>query len=201
MNLHELRRAYERRVGSRDQLKQQIARTETAIKAKTRELKVAERSQDIVRAVALETQAQLEYRIASTISAAQESVFDDPYGFAVKFEERRGKTECDLLFEKDRQTMDPLASSGYGAVDVASFALRISAWSMSRKTRPVLLLDEPFRFLSTNYQPLASEMVKKISQQLGLQMLIITHEEQIMDAADKVFRVSIKGGISQIQES
>ncbi|MFP4424781.1 MAG: hypothetical protein ACLFP2_06170 [Candidatus Woesearchaeota archaeon] len=157
-----------------------------------------------MRTVALQTQEQLEYRIASTVTAAQESVFDDPYGLAVKFEQRRGKTECDLLFERDKQTMDPLASSGYGAVDIAAFALRVAAWSMSRRTRPVLILDEPFRHLKgseTNRR--AIEMTKEISHELGLQIIMISDEraprEDIIEGADKVFEVSIKKGASQVK--
>ncbi len=205
MNLQELRRTYERQVGQRDQIKKQIQTTEQALKGKAREAKVAERSQDIVRIVALETQAQLEYRISTTASAAQQAVFDDPYELAVKFEERRGKTECDLLFGRNDQLIDPLASSGYGAADIAAFALRVASWSMSRRTRPVLILDEPFRHLKGEEQNRrAIHMVKELSKELELQVIMVSDEraprEDIIDGADKVFEVTLHKGASRIKE-
>ncbi len=204
MNLQELRRTYERQVGQRDQIKKQIQTMEQSLKTKAREAKIAERAQNIVRVVALETQGQLEYRISTTVSAAQQAVFDDPYELAVKFEERRGKTECDLLFDRNGQLIDPLASSGFGAADIAAFALRVASWSMSRRTRPVLLLDEPFRHLKGAEQNRrAIYMVKELSKELGLQVMMVSDEraprEDIIAGADKVFEVSIKKNISQVK--
>lgn len=205
MSLTELRRAHERRVGQRDQIKRQIDAAQKSLKAKNRELKVTERAQDIVKTVALETQAQLEYRISATVTAAQEAVFDDPYGLVVKFEDRRGKTECDILFERGGQTMDPLASSGYGAADIAAFALRVAAWSMSRGTRPVLILDEPFRHLKGEEQNRrAIHMVKELSRELDLQVIMVSDEraprEDIVEGADKVSQVTINKGVSYVKE-
>ncbi len=205
MNLQELRRTYERQVGQRDQIKKQIQTTEQALKVKAREAKVAERSQDIVRIVALETQAQLEYRISATVSAAQQAVFDEPYELAVKFEERRSKTECDLLFGRGDQLIDPLASSGYGAADIAAFALRVASWSMNRRTRPVLILDEPFRHLKGEEQNRrAIYMVKELSKELELQVIMVSDEraprEDIIDGADKVFEVTLHKQVSRIKE-
>ena len=62
----------------------------------------------------------------------------------------------------------------------------------------MIVLDEPFRYLSENYQGLASQMIKEISVKLGIQYLIVTHEEELTESADKIFNVSIKKGISKI---
>jgi DNA repair exonuclease SbcCD ATPase subunit len=87
-----------------------------------------------------------------------------------------------------------------GAVDVASFALRIASWSMARpRTDNVIILDEPFRFLSENYQERASNMLREVSQKLGIQLIIVTHETVLTTSADRIFEVSIKKGISQIK--
>ena len=95
--------------------------------------------------------------------------------------------------------MDPLSASGVGAVDVASFALRVASWSMQRpKSRSTLILDEPFRFLSADYQEQASVMIKEISDKLGIQFIIITHETILTSCADKIFEVKIRKGITQV---
>lgn len=158
-----------------------------------------EKALEIIRMVGLETQKSLQYHISDITSLALDGVFEDPYKLQVNFVERRNKTECDLLFERDGKEIDPLEASGYGAVDVASLALRISSWSMQTpRTRPVIILDEPMRFLSEDRQIYAAQMFRELADKLGLQFIIVTHEEQLTHTADKVLRVSQKNKISKI---
>jgi ABC-type sugar transport system ATPase subunit len=83
---------------------------------------------------------------------------------------------------------------------VAAFALRIASWSMQKpKSRNVIILDEPLKYLSENYQEKGSAMIKEISQRLGIQFIIVTHEQTLASYADKVFEVSIKKGVSQVK--
>ena len=134
----------------------------------------------IQRAVAL-TQEQLKYKISNIVTQALSLVFPDPYEFKVEFVERRNSTECDLLFSRGG---DPLESAGHGAADVASFTLRISYWLLS-STAPFILLDEPFRHLSEDLQPAAAEMLRMLSKEFDLQFLIVSHEEEITNCADR----------------
>jgi DNA repair exonuclease SbcCD ATPase subunit len=65
----------------------------------------------------------------------------------------------------------------------------------------VLILDEPFRYLSTDLQSKASEMLNEISERLGLQIIMVTHEEELVDEVDKTFRVRINKGKSTVEEA
>ena len=126
-----------------------------------------------------------------------EAVFDDPYTLKVEFIQRRNKTECDLLFVRNGKEIDPLESSGYGAVDIAAFALRVASWSMKiPRSRNTIILDEPMRFLSEDRQPFASQMLKELSERLGIQFIIVTHEDILTEYADKIFSVS--KGLSEV---
>jgi predicted ABC-type transport system involved in lysophospholipase L1 biosynthesis ATPase subunit len=154
-----------------------------------------EQAREIVREVGLATQQQLQVHISDVTSLALESVFEDPYELVAEFVQRRNKTECDLYFARDGHRMDPMDSSGYGAVDVASFALRIAAWSMQvPKKRNVIILDEPFKFLDgrTDRIERASLMIKELSDRLGIQFIIVTHNATLADHADKTFRVALR---------
>lgn len=159
------------------------------------------KAREILKLVGLQTQQELEYHISSITSLAMQSVFGEgSYNVLIEFVQRRNKTECDILFERDGEKFHPLDSSGGGAVDVAAFALRIASWSMqSPRTRNVIILDEPFRFLSTDNQEKASQMIKEVSNRLGIQFIIITHEEMLTLYADKVFTVKNKKGKSKIE--
>jgi DNA repair exonuclease SbcCD ATPase subunit len=165
-----------------------------------RRLRRHEQAREIIRAVGIKTQQQLQYHISDITSLALEAVFDDPYGLAVEFIQRRNKTECDLYFVRSGEKVDPLSASGGGAVDVAAFALRIASWSMNQpRTRNVIILDEPLRFLSADMQERASQMIKELSVKLGLQFIIVTHEPILANYADRTFEVSIHKGITKVQ--
>lgn len=197
-----LRQRLEQQKGQQIQIERSLSETKTTIKKKKRDLHRHEEAREIIREVGLKTQQQLQYNISDITSLALEAVFPNPYELKVDFVQRRNKTECDLLFVRNGMEIKPIDASGVGAVDIASFALRIASWSMARpRTRNVIILDEPFKCLSDNYQERASIMIKEISQRLGLQFILVTHSETLATYADKIFKVSIKKGISKVSVS
>jgi DNA repair exonuclease SbcCD ATPase subunit len=89
--------------------------------------------------------------------------------------------------------MNPVFSSGGGLLDITSFALRISFWHLNQN-RNVMIFDEPMRFLSKELVPKAVEMVRMLSEKLGIQFIIVSHIEDFVEGADKNFRIE-KGGV------
>jgi len=198
-NIQQLRNRLEQQKGQKQQIEQNVSTLTLSIKEKSRDLRRHEQAREVIREVGLKTQQQLQYHISDITSLALDAVFNDPYKLVAEFVQRRNKTECDLYFERDGEQFDPLSASGGGAVDVASFALRVASWSMQRpKSRATLILDEPLRFLSADHQEKASVMIKEISQKLGIQFIIITHEPVLASYADKTFETKIRKGVTQI---
>lgn len=190
MNTQEFRKLIEQRKGKKEQLTQDLAEYQTRIKETRRDLVRHEQAREIIREVGLKTQQSLQYHISDVTSTALEAVFPDPYQLVVEFVQRRNKTECDIYFMRDDNRVDPLEASGIGAVDIATFALRIASWLLQTpRTQNVIILDEPFKCLSENYQEHASLMLKEISKRLGIQFIIVTHETTLTKAADKIFEV------------
>ena len=147
---------------------------------------------------AQDTQQKLEFHISNLVSTALAAVFDDPYTFQLEFVQKRNKTEAELWFVRNGEKMKPIDASGGGAVDVASFALRIAFWSLTKKTRPLIILDEPFKHLSADLQNRASDMLKMLSENLGLQIILVSHIDQLISNADKEFKVSLNRGRSEV---
>jgi len=196
----QLRNKLERQRGQKQQIEKSLSDLRVELRNKKRSLIRHEKAREIIRLVGLQTQQELQFHISDITSLALEAVFPNPYSLEVEFIQRRNKTECDLFFVRDEMKVDPLTASGVGAVDVATFALRIASWSMARpKSRNIIILDEPFRYLSENYQEKASAMVKEISEKLGIMFIIISHNETLAAGADKVFTTSIKNGKTKIR--
>jgi DNA repair exonuclease SbcCD ATPase subunit len=202
MKTNDLRNKLERLKGRKIELENSIVELRGKVRKTKMQLEQLEKAREIIRTVGLMTQQELQYHISDITSLALESVFKEPYKLLLEFVERRNKTECDIVFEKDGEKFAPIDSAGGGVVDVASFALRIASWSMAIANKShVIILDEPMRFVSAEYQENASEMIKEISQKLKIQFIIVTHNSTLASYADKTFEVSIKKGISKVKES
>jgi DNA repair exonuclease SbcCD ATPase subunit len=160
-----------------------------------------EKALEVVKEVGRKTQEKIQYQISEIATLAMEAVLDTPYKLVVQFVERRNKNECDLLFDDDGQLINPVDATGGGAVDIAAFALRIASWSMQRpRKRNTIILDEPFKYLDKSKHEKASLMLKELSKRLGLQFIIVTHEQKLTEAADRVFEVTKKGKVSQVNQ-
>lgn len=203
-NIQQLRNQLEQQKGRKIQIEKSIDAAKQNVKENKRDLHRHEQAREVIREVGLKTQNQLQYHISDITSLALEAVFDDPYELVAEFVQRRNKTECDLFFVRDGNRMHPLTATGVGAVDVAAFALRIASFSMQTpRSRNVMLLDEPFKHLKGRESNLrVLEMIKQISKKLNFQIIMISDEriprEDIIEAADKVFEVKIRNGVSQI---
>ena len=74
-----------------------------------------------------------------------------------------------------------LDAAGGGVVDLTSFAQRLAALMLSQPaSRKLLILDEPFRFLSAVYRPTACQLIESLAEEMGVQMVIVTHSEELM---------------------
>jgi len=200
MELNELKNLYERQVGKKEQVEQDIVLLNSEIKSNRKNVKNLEKAHEIVKIVGGETQQQLQYHISDITSLALESVFPNPYKLVLDFVERRGKIECDLLFERDGNLVKPKDATGFGAMDIASLALRVAAWSMkSPRTRPTIIIDEPIKNLSAQHHEPASQMIKELSDKLGIQFILTTHIQALASYADRLFNVKLKNKVSTVK--
>lgn len=161
------------------------------------ESEILTRAQALIQLTAEETQNQLRFHLQDLVNAALDSVFPNVYEFRIDFTPKNGTTAADIYLLKDGCRVDPMDSSGGGVVDVVCFALRLVAWSIG-KTDNVIIFDEPMKWLSVGLRPLAGELFRKLSHQLGIQMIYVTHDPELADVADRIFEVSQSDEISKV---
>lgn len=136
-------------------------------------------AQDVLQRLAQAVQEQAHQRIAEVVSSCLETVFDQPYQFKILFERKRGKTEAQLRFVRKGHEVDPLTASGGGMVDVAAFALRVACLVLHRpRLSRVLVIDEGFKFVSAQYRDNVRVMLEKLSAEMGIQIVQVTHIEE-----------------------
>lgn len=158
------------RVLQSDRRKLDAARTRGVLIGSVREL---------AQEVATNIQRQAYSSIASVVSHCLSAIFDEPYELEMDFGKKRGRTEVVISFRRDGKLVDPMSASGGGAVDVAAFALRLACLMMSRKARRLLVLDEPFKFVSAEYRDRVRAMLETVSEEMGVQIVMVTHVREL----------------------
>jgi DNA repair ATPase RecN len=149
----------------------------------------------------IRTQTRFKEAVESLVSLALRSVYPRNFKFILDFSRVRNKLECTpSLQEGDVIYNDIRDCQGGGLVDVVSLAMRIILWKLKTPhSRNVLLFDEPFRFLG-DLTSKAGEMLKAISKNLKIQIVMITHSDELAEMADRSFHVQYINGISVVKE-
>jgi len=160
--------------------------------------KVLVPAQELLQETAQKTQTMICMHIQNIVQMALDAVFPDRgYEFKVSFEIKRGRTEARMFLLEDGAELNPMFANGGGVVDILANAIRVSAFTLSNN-RAFLFLDEPMRFVSADLQETAADILREISHKVGLQLIVVTHSEQIINVADSVFRTTIKKGKTQV---
>lgn len=121
-------------------------------------------------------QKEVHQKISTLVTRCMTAIFEEDFEFLINFEQKRGKTEAELVIKKHGNEEDPLFGSG-GELDVASFALRLSALLLQQPPlRRILILDEPFRCVDTAKRPRLRKLLEALSSELDIQIIMITHD-------------------------
>lgn len=202
--IKEMRRSLERKRGQRDQLKITIGQTKQDIKETQKQLDSCQEALVVIQIVAKKTQKHLEFHLSDLVSAGMAGVFPDPYQLDVEFITRRNQVETEMMFVRDNRNFMPKKCGG-GARDIAALTLQFSIAAIKNpRNRPLMLLDEPLKWLKGRELPkLGSQMIQEISQKMKppLQIIMVSHSPELIKSADKVFEVDKKGPYSTIKET
>lgn len=182
-----------------DLAKETLAQSQAAIATNQNKFQDLEEAAAFAQQIAKETQEQVKFQLEDIVNLALRAVYGDMYVFAVEFEIKRGNSEAVLVLYKDGERIDdPMNSTGGGVCDILSFALRIALLIISKNNR-VLVMDEPFKYISKDLREQAIEIIKRISTDLQVQIICITHDEELIEYSDRIFVVSQDKGVSHAQ--
>lgn len=165
--------------------------------------KLEQRANDITQAVltvqtiANELQANITAFFSTCVQSALDIVFPGAYKFCMEFSSRRNQAELDMWLDRNGEKVSALDAAGGGVVDVISFALRTCCLLLSKK-RPVLFLDEPFKFIRGEARDRLGELLNLLSVQSHVQIIMVADVAGAPIEGAKRFRIGIEGGVSRL---
>jgi DNA repair exonuclease SbcCD ATPase subunit len=201
LTLQQYQEKLQQALGEKRRLENQLQKAREDLEQAEEDLQTIEKAQAFIQKIAQETQNQLSYRVEDIVQMGIDTCFPGDFQFRLKFETKRGKTEASLDLIQEGWSIDPLASCGGGVSSIEAFGLRIASWSLER-TNNTIWLDEPFKDINGEHiRQAACEVLKQVSHQLGIQFIIITGDQEIVNVADRVFDVRIRKGVSHVTVS
>ncbi len=151
----------------------------------------------IVQQTAKETQEQIKLHINALVTQALHTVYpEDLHDFELQFDLKRNTTVIEPLLISDGHELDPEDNS-IGMSEVIAFALRLALLTIGKKPKFVLL-DEPFTAVSTHHNVLMSEFIKQVSEDMGIQILLTSHVEELHNYAHTTYNIVKEGTNSNV---
>jgi len=152
-----------------------------------REVSAHTEARDTITKVIQLTQYKIKKSIEKIVTLAIRSVFYRPYTFHLTMKQIRNQIEYIPTVKEHGHIRDPKADLGGGIMDIIALAFRIVLWSIEvPRSRALLILDQPFPNCGSLIVR-AGAMAKELSQELKIQLLIITHEKKLAQIADRTW--------------
>ncbi len=131
-------------------------------------------------------------------SALRYIVYDKNYNCNLILDDKRGAKTLELtLVDLDEDfEVDLKDGAGQGIRTIISFILK--AYYLINKGSRVLFLDEKYSALSEHYVPRFFEFLKKMAEEKGMIVVLITHDTRFMDYADNIYMVNM-GNVTKIE--
>lgn len=187
-----LNKALVKRQSNKELLDKRLKRKEELID----ELETVKKSQVLVQTIASEVQSNLEVKISSIVNLGLSVLFPE-YTFRLEYVPARGKTEVRFVFFEGEDEFDIMEQNGGGLVDAAAFLLRLAVYAISSCDN-TMIFDEPFKYVSKTLRPRVAELLKTLSEKLKLQIVYVTHIEELSDTADKKVMIKKIDGVSHL---
>ena len=145
---------------------------------------------------------RIKAKVELLVTQGLRDIFDDPtIQFNINFITKRNQVEAE--FDLSRVDTNPirgeiLITYGGGIADVISISLRIIIMQLMNLKGP-LILDEPGKNVSAQHVGAFGKFLTEVSKQFDRQIILITHNEKLMEFATNTIEVHQKKGVSYIR--
>lgn len=143
---------------------------------------------ELIRVVSLE---QID-RVEKLVNSAIHQIFPESIiTFQIVTSTKRNMTEYDfkLCRNGNPQSMGGLDSNGGGLWSVIALVLQVTFLVLSKRY-PLLCLDESLVAISEKHIAGTSALIKELSEQFNMNILLISHQPLFMEEADIVYHLT-----------
>lgn len=186
------------RIGRAQAIQDNVTTLRSKVEALAVDAETKERVAKLFQSYADEQQEELRLRVGSLVTMGLQAVFDDTLSFRVNAGVSRNQATLDfeVVSEVDgREVSSPiLEARGGGVAAVVGVLLRIVVLAMHPdQPRRVLVLDEALGMVSARYHEAVALLLRRLVDEVGVQIILITHAPAQGSEADIAYRLTHDG--------
>lgn len=127
-------------------------------------------------------------RMAGLVTYGLKAIFDDQnLSFVPVITKKNDKVNIEFKTENNGVRGD-FGSFGGSVAVIESFLLRVLCM-LKLKLARFMVLDETFASVGEEYIPNTSKLVNELSKKTGLDVLLVTHQKEFQNSAQRIYRV------------
>ena len=182
-------------------LKDDLASHQKELLVNQNELKRFVEAKALIQKVSNDMNDLISFGLVDITQAMLDSVFPSEYKVKIDFTMKNNRTHVDIYLDMDGEKIYPLDQDGGGVANIMELGLRLASLELGH-TRRTIVLDQPLKDLSREFMPIGASILKKISKDLNLQLIMINHAPELMEIADKMYSFSkdLDTGVSKAKE-
>lgn len=143
--------------------------------------------------------------VEKLLTEGLQAIFEDmDLSVRAEVDIQRGKVSVSLVTiqkQADGTTTEGSSTDAYGGsvATVQSVLMRVIV-TQRRDLRPFLMLDESLAAVADHYVPKVGAFLSLLCKELGMDVLAVTHNPAMVEAADRAYRIRKIGGKATFRE-
>lgn len=192
----------ERGLGARQLLEKQLAAAESRQSNALEETELLEHVVALLAALQDTWKERFQTAIGQIVSEGLAGVFGEKLEMVVELAQSGDRPTARFAVRDSRGLETEIMDArGGGLVNVVSFLLRVLVLLSARPAmRRLLVLDETWNNVSAEYIPNLIALIQRIAEDGDVQMLIVTHRPEFMEAADVAYRFELVDGVTRVEK-
>lgn len=153
-----------------------------------------------------ERQAQAQGTIETLVTEGLQTIFDDSLTFHIVSTQKAKTSGIEFVVRSALSTTavetPVMEARGGGLSATIGFLLRtvVMLLSASERRENLLVLDETFAHVSAEYLESLGQFLRQIVDRSGIQILLVTHQPEFLEHADKAYKFSTKDGRTVVND-
>ena len=175
----------------KEDIQDRMSETDVEIRLLKKELNNTEKCMFLLEYLSKMNQEKIVSLFEGVVSKGLKDLFDDSYEFKILQKSRGSSSAAEFQIEcsKFPGFSEIIMCHGKSIQDVIAIILRLILVKLDNRSRKIVILDEPTSGLEIERQKLASKFLKEVSEKFGIQIIIVTHSEELALCADKEVRI------------
>lgn len=200
------RRSLDQRLGEARAVLARGKDLEVEVARLTDEVADLERVSVLLNSLGEERQAAAQSTIEDLVTRGLQTIFDETLSFHIVASVKGKTSVVDFMVRStlptgtvDTPVMD---ARGGGLAATVGFLLRVVVLMLRTQGqgKQLLVLDETFAHVSDEYLEGVGNFLREIVDRSGVQIIMVTHQPEFVEHADKAFRFSAVNGKTKVSD-